>query len=125
MGPRWRWLAAWPFATAGVGVAVCGVGLIAVLKVPPGTPVLGPVLVICDPFLRFPVGNNSVFLMSILFNAVYYFGIGSTFRLIVKKRWAMFGKLLILAAVAAVLNISLVAIFVACEFLLTGQLVAT
>ena len=82
-------------------------------------------LAIFDPFLRFPVGENAVLVLSIVFNAIYYLAVGSVLRLVVKKQWPVFGKVVVIAAAAGALNVSLVAVFAVCEYLLTGRLVAT
>jgi len=113
------------FAGVGVAVALCAFAYIAIFKLPPGAPLTMAVLRIFDPFLRFPSSGGSVFFLSFAFNALYYFGVGLVSQPVLRKQWPALGKILLIGAVAGVLNVSLQAMFAACEYVLTGRLFVT
>jgi hypothetical protein len=117
--------AALAFPGLGVAVALFAFAYLASFKLPPGAPLAMSVLRIFDPFLRFPSSGGSVFFLSFAFNALYYFGVGLAFQRVLRKQWPALGKVVLIGAVAGVLNVSLQAMFAACEYVLTGQLVVT
>lgn len=113
------------FAGVGAAVGLCAFACLAVVKAPPGAPLTMATLGVFDPFLRFPSGGDTVFLLSFAFNALYYLGVGLVSRRVLRKQWPVFLKIVLIGAATGVINISLQAIFAACEYVLTGRLSVT
>jgi hypothetical protein len=113
------------FAGVGVAVALYAFACLAVFETPPGAPLTMALLKIFDPFLRFPSGGETIFLLSFVFNALYYFGVGLVSQGVLRKHWPFAGKIVLIGAAAGALNISLQAMFTVCEYLLTGRIFAT
>jgi hypothetical protein len=117
--------AALTFAAVGVAVALCALMYLAIFRLPPGTPLIMAVLRVFDPFLRFPSSGGFVFFLSFAFNALYYFCVGLMSQRVLRKQWPALGKIVLIGAVAGVLNVSLRAMFATCEYVLTGRLFVT
>lgn len=113
------------FAGVGAAVALCAFACLAISKAAPGAPLTTAVLRVFDPFLRFPSGGDTVFVLSFAFNPLYYLGVGLVSGRVLRKQWPVFLKIVLICAVTGVLNISLQALFAACEYLLTGRLFVT
>ena len=107
----------------GVTVALCVTTILIVWRLPPGSPVLMPVLTMIHPFLRLPAPHNGgVLVLSVLFNGCYYLCAGVVFDRIARKQWSVVRTLFVTGGIVAAINLTLTVVFLICEYLVTRTL---